>query len=106
MTDFESLGKATQALIAEQNALLEETEDKEAREAIYARLNDLYDIMDGLIDKAIDAKKPEYDAALKAAGKAVAEVKKAKQKIQKVVDAMKFVDDFLKAVTKLLGVLA
>jgi hypothetical protein len=103
---YETLGQAITKLLREQQDLLDETVDNALKGPIYIRIQQSYDVLEQLIDKAVNSKTEEYKAAIGEVGKAIEAVQDARKKLAAVVKALKAVDSFLKAVVKVVEVVA
>lgn len=93
---YDTLGKGIRKLLYVQQDLLDETQDETLKGPIYVRIQQLYNLLDVLIDRALDAKADEYKAAVEGVSQAVEAVQSARKRLEDTLEAMKAVDDFLK----------
>ena len=104
MADFQTIGDAVQELLTEQRFLLNATTDPTVREQINARIEDLDEHLDDLIDTSWDQFKAsnQYNDALAKLNAACDAVNAARKRLQDVDTALKTVDQVIGGLVQLL----
>ncbi|MBP2315303.1 hypothetical protein [Azospirillum soli] len=105
MTTSQSLGNDIRLLLDELMDLLDET-PVDRKGPIYARIDELHELLDRLIDETIERKKAEYDAAIADLGRANKAIKEARKRVKDLLEALEIVDKAVSAIAGLLKALA